>query len=217
LITAAYGRLEHFAKFQKRKSQFFEHQKRHLRHAVGKKTEEERNEAKTKRKEQNGPGSDDCDQGKVIDEDTAKTKGKGKAKAEHEERNEDIQDKALQERINRLVERKREEEEIWKPASQWRWEVLTGKVRKAEKMEEEKWRVAMEGGTSSGETEKPNNQAAQVEPISKAQETQAPLVSTSMDEKSPLRRGTIDSEQEEGPPPYEPHPDFNSPPEKLER
>lgn len=152
--------MEHFARFQKRKNKFFENQKKHLRHAVGKKTQGEKEQEEKERKEQNnsGSGSGSANSGEGNDSDKDKDKelietdgkGKGKAKAKYEEKNDGIEDKAL------------EEDEIWKSTSQWRREVLTGKVRKAEKIGEEKWKAAMEGGSSSktDKPEKPNDQAA---------------------------------------------------------
>jgi len=213
-----FARLEHFAKFQKRKPKFSEDQKKHLKHAVGRKTKREKEGGEKERKELDNSGSvsgnDDADESKdkdkTNDESPQKTKdkGKGKATANHAEKGE-IQDKALRERIDRLLERKREEDEIWKSTSRWRWEVLTGKVRNAEKIGEEKWKAAMEAGTDTSsrkakvnevgaaselpelrkEVEKPRNRVAQAGTARQAQETQlAP-----MDEKSRPRRDTSNS------------------------
>lgn len=154
------ARLEHFANFQKRKSKFSENQKRHLSHAVGRKTKREKEEEEKKRKEQvisgsvsgNGGPNEGKDNGKKKDESPQETKdeGKGKAKARNEEQTGEVQDEASQERTNKLQER--EEDEMRKATSQWRWEVLVGKMKEAEKIGEEKWKGAMEAGTSGGRT-----------------------------------------------------------------
>ena len=156
------ARLEHFAKFQKRKGKFFGDQKKHLRRAIGRKTQKEKEEEEKKKEQEHesvsGSGSRDDGQGGDKNKDEppreAKDKGKGKAKAKDGEESGEIRDNALQERIHRFLERKREEDEVWKATSQRRLEVLTGKVRKGETIGEEKWKAAREaeGGASSGRT-----------------------------------------------------------------
>ena len=137
------SRLEHFAKIQKRKSKFSENQKRRLSHAVGRKTKREKAEDEKKRKEQaefrpvsgnGGPNEDEGD-GKKKNESPQTTKDKGKGKATDE-------DEAAQERMNRVEERRREEDETCKATSQWAPQVVTGRT---EKIGEEK-----EAGTSGG-------------------------------------------------------------------
>lgn len=94
-------RLEHFAKFQKRKGKFFENRKRQLRHVVGKKTKKEEGEEE-KREEQEKPdsvpGSDDPDEDKKSDKKKdgppQKTKDKGKGKAKYVEKKGGIPDQA---------------------------------------------------------------------------------------------------------------------------
>ena len=137
------SRLEHFAKIQKRKSKFSENQKKRLSHAVGRKTKREKAEEEKKRKEQaefrpvsgNGGPNGDVDDGKKKNESlqTTKDKGKGKAKDEAE---------AVQERKNRVEERKRGEDEMCKATSQRRPQAVTGRT---EEIGEEK-----EAGTSGG-------------------------------------------------------------------
>ena len=97
------ARLEHFAKFQKRKGKFFENRKKQLRHAVGKNTKREKGRGEEKREEQEEigsvPGSGDHDEDKKSDknkeERPQKTKDKGKGKAKYEDKKGGIPDQTL--------------------------------------------------------------------------------------------------------------------------
>jgi len=156
----SFARLDHLAKFQQRKGKFFDNRKRQLRHVVGKKTIMEKEDDERKREEEGKtgtvPGSDDSEEDKKSDknkdEAPQKSKDKGKGKAKYEEKQGEIQGQDVQEQewTSRHQKRKHEEDEMWKSTSQWRWEVLTGKMRTADKAGEEKWSPRMEGATSSG-------------------------------------------------------------------
>jgi hypothetical protein len=122
-----------------------------LRHVVGKKKRDgsavsgSDNSDEEKKKKRGETNKDESPQEESPPQKTKDDNGKGKAKATHVDKKGEMQGHVDQERewTGRYRERKHEEEEMWKSTSQWRWQVLTGKVRNAEKIGEEKWTAAM--------------------------------------------------------------------------
>jgi hypothetical protein len=89
----SFARLEHFAKFQKRKGKFFDDRKKQLRHAVGKKTKREKEEEEKREGQEKSCsafGGDDADEDKSSekskDESPQKAQDKGKGKEKYEDK-----------------------------------------------------------------------------------------------------------------------------------
>jgi hypothetical protein len=140
LMTTETSSLEHWKGFQKSTKQT-KKQLKHAAHLVvhpNKAREEERNTDKKAKQEENARSQ--YEEAQHV---------RAMSTASSSLKPEDVKDKALRERIEKMRKRKEEEDDQWRSGSQWRWEVITGRAQKAMKKKEQQWESAMGSVTVS--------------------------------------------------------------------
>ncbi|KAG8812156.1 hypothetical protein FRC17_002166, partial [Serendipita sp. 399] len=89
------------------------------------------------------------------EKDKKEAQGEGTADHPTETQPEGMEDnmkhKNLTEKVGKVNEKHRKEDEEWHAGSQWRWEIITGRANQARKRGEEKWKAAMSAVTSGGD------------------------------------------------------------------
>lgn len=136
--------MEHWKGFQKSTKET-KKQLKHAAHTVvhPKKAQEEKQKVKEKAEEEEN----------ARQEHEEEQHTKAVATASSSLKPEDVKDKALREKIEKMRVKKEQEDEQWKSGSQWRWEVITGRAKQTKREQEQKWKSAMESVAPSSSTE----------------------------------------------------------------